>query len=517
MIAFGLAPEPVKAYLDRVLAENKELKADNARLQIEIMSLKALIQQLLARIEALENGSGKGSGRPPANSENSSVPPSKDPIGFERGKDRKGRKDKKTSQKRKGHNGGNQRRLLPDTEKLYPPERCPDCGGTHFVNLKDGTPIQQVELKAIQFDVTDHVPQSGTCSSCGRKVKGDIPEGCQYFYGPRFTSFVASLVSRGVPRRVVEDRLRDKGLFVTSHGEPVRISQGGIQRMLDRSSAALRDHYDALLGLARIAPVNHIDETGWRLFGPQGRIPHLLWVMTSELVTTYMIHEERSGDAFQELRGTWFGYLISDDYNVYVSWPQAYRQTCLSHLIRAAKRLAEDARPDIAKCGRSLLSALCRLTKWQDTAPSEAERKRVQGRLYNTLLENAESSDESGVLCRRLLREWDCLFTFFASEHISATNNQAERQIWAAVVRRKVSFGSTAEKGFRWLERHLSVLQTCLQNGWSFFELLRDAIVRSITGQAQELTRYDVIRQHYLKLRDELNIPDSMPLAEATP
>ena len=404
MIAFGLTPEPMKALIARLFAENSEQRA--------------MILQLIARIEVLENGSGKG---------------------------RKDKKRKKTSQKRKGHNGGNQRRLLPDTEKLYPPERCPDCGGTHFVNLKDGTPIQQVELKAIQFDVTDHVPQSGTCSSCGRKVKGDIPEGCQYFYGPRCTSFVASLVSRGVPRCVVEDLLRDKGLFVTSHCESVRISQGVIQRMLDRSSTAMRDHYDTLPGLARIAPVNHIDETGWRLFGPHGRIPHLLWVMTSELVTTYMIHEERIGDAFQELRGTWFGYLISDDYNVYVSRSQAYRQTWLAHLIRAAQRLAEDARPDRAKCGRSLLSALCRLTKWQDTAPSEAERKRLQGRLYNTLLENVESSDESGVLCRRLLRAWDCLFTFFASEHISATNNQAERQIRAAVVRRKVSFGNCGE------------------------------------------------------------------------
>ena len=325
------------------------------------------------------------------------------------------------------------------------------------------------------------------------------------------------LTSEPVNRRVVEELLRENGLFVTSHGEPIRISQGGIQRMLDRSSAALRGHYDALPGLARSAPVNHIDETGWRLFGPQGRIPHLLWVMTSELVTTYMIHGERSGNAFQELRGAWFGSLISDEYNVYVSWPQAYRQTCLAHLIRAAKRLAEDANPDRAKCGRNVRSALCRLTKWQDTAPSEAERKCLQGRLYNVLLENAEADDDSGVLCRRLLREWDCLFTFFASEHIPATNNQAERQIRAAVVRRKVSFGSTAEKGFRWLERHLSVLQTCLQNGWSFFKLLRDALVRRTTGQAQDLTRYDVIRQRSLKLRKELNIPDAMPRAEATP
>ena len=152
MRAFGLTPEPVKAYLDRVLAENMELKADIARLQTENMSLKALVQQLLARIEALENGSGKGSGRPPANSGNSSVPPSKDSVGFERGKDKKGKKGQKTSQKRKGHNGGNQRRLQPDTEKRYPPERCPYCGGTHFVDLQDGTPHQQVELKEIPLD-----------------------------------------------------------------------------------------------------------------------------------------------------------------------------------------------------------------------------------------------------------------------------------------------------------------------------------------------------------------------------
>ena len=160
---------------------------------------------------------------------------------------------------------------------------------------------------------------------------------------------------------------------------------------------------------------------------------------------------------------------------------------------------------------------LCRLTKWQDTEPSEAERKRLQGRLYNILLENAEASDDSGVLCRRQLRNWPCLFTFFASEHIPATNNHAERQIRAAVVRRKISLGSTSEKGFRWMERHLSVLLTCRQNGWSFFELLRDAIARSFTGQPQDLTKYDAIRQRYLQIREELKISDTMPLALATP
>ena len=77
------------------------------------------------------------------------------------------------------------------------------------MNLQNGTPHQQVELKEIPLDVTDHIPQSGTCSSCGHSVTGEIPEGSQYFYGPRFTAFVASLVSHGVSRRVVEELLRD--------------------------------------------------------------------------------------------------------------------------------------------------------------------------------------------------------------------------------------------------------------------------------------------------------------------
>ena len=69
------------------------------------------------------------------------------------------------------------------------------------------------------------------------------------------------------------------------------------------------------------------------------------------------------------------------------------------------------------------------------------------------------------------------------------------------------------------MERHLSVLLTCRQNGWSFFdfELLRDAIARSFTGQPQDLTKYDAIRQRYLQIREELKISDTMPLAVATP
>ncbi|OUO55293.1 hypothetical protein B5F76_01405 [Desulfovibrio sp. An276] len=46
------------------VVELSELKSANARHLAEITALKALVQQLLARIEALENGSGKSSGRP---------------------------------------------------------------------------------------------------------------------------------------------------------------------------------------------------------------------------------------------------------------------------------------------------------------------------------------------------------------------------------------------------------------------------------------------------------------------
>lgn len=156
-------------------------------------------------------------------------------------------------------------------------------------------------------------------------------------YGPNLSALVQGLITLGLSRRGVLEFLRDKGFVRTSHGEELQISHGGLNQILGRVSSALKPHYEKIGESARAIPINHVDETSWRMFGPAGKIKVWLWVMVSCLVTFFMIHTNRSKEGFLELVRNWSGILTSDDYAVYSSWPAELRQSCLAHLSRAAK------------------------------------------------------------------------------------------------------------------------------------------------------------------------------------
>ena len=67
------------------------------------------------------------------------------------------------------------------------------------------------------------------------------------------------------------------------------------------------------------------------------------------------------------------------------------------------------------------------------------------------------------AFCRNLQSQADALWTF-TREEIEPTNNQAERALRRAVLWRKSSFGSASGKVLRFVERMLTVGETCRQN-----------------------------------------------------
>src|SRR5262245_54722308 len=121
-------------------------------------------------------------------------------------------------------------------------------------------------------------------------------------------------------------------------------------------SAEHASGYAVIARQARQAPVNYIDETPWYCLNAL----EWLWVLASERVAFYMIHPRRSKEAFAALIDDWDGILVSDGYGVYQSWVEAW-QTCVAHLIRIARGLAERQTPDIAACGAWALTELQRL------------------------------------------------------------------------------------------------------------------------------------------------------------
>src|SRR5262249_21201022 len=76
-------------------------------------------------------------------------------------------------------------------------------------------------------------------------------------------------------------------------------------------------------------------------------------------------------------------------------------------------------------------------------------------------------SDEAGRLVRRVQREMASLLVFLVGNGGEPTNNRAERAVRFAVMWRKGADGTDSIKGNQWVERSLSLRQTCRQLGQS--------------------------------------------------
>jgi len=431
-------PPAILALLEYLLQEN--------------MALKKLVEAQGRQIEELR-------ARLNLNSGNSSRPPSTDsPY-----KSKETGKNKKKSGAKKGHKGHRQTLLTPTETKLIKPDAC-SCGSTTFRDLADYYTHQVIELPEIKMDVTHFVLFKGVCSCCGKTNKGLIPKEHRTGFGPRLTALIAEMAGTQADSRSIIQTFCDSVLGFS-------ISLGAIQKVLDRVSQAIEPSYKVIATQVRQAAVNHIDETSWHNNG----ILMWLWVMANKRSALFMIHSRRSWEAFQELIRDWKGILVSDGYNVYCKWV-GLRQTCLSHLIRDAKGLSQSLNVDIMLFGRRAWEELRCLCHMANAPPTEKEWEAFYGRLMQLIARYRDNRDETGRFARRLERELVHLWTFLEQEGVSPTNNHAERMIRFGVLWRKCSQGTSSDKGNRWVERILTLRQTCRLRSLKTYPILVDAV-----------------------------------------
>jgi transposase len=400
------------------------------------------------------------------NSSNSSRPPSSDsPY-----KSKEAGKENKKSGAKKGHKGHRQTMLDPTETKIIQPEIC-SCGNTTFNDLTGYYTHQEIELPEIKMDVKHFVLYKGVCSCCGKTNKGLIPREHRTGFGPRLTALIAEMAGTQADSRSIIQTFCDSVLGFS-------ISLGAIQKVLDRVSQAIEPSYKMIATQVRQAAVNHVDETSWHKNG----VLMWLWVMANTSSAFFMIHSRRSWEAFQELIRDWKGILVSDGYNVYCKWV-GLRQTCLSHLIRNAKKLSESLNIDIMLFGKWVLKDLQCLCHMANAPPSEKEWEEFYGRLIQLIARYRGNKDATGTFTRRLEREIAHLWVFLEQEGVSPTNNHAERMIRFGVLWRKCSQGTSSDKGNRWVERILSLRQTCRLRALKTYPILVDAVQRYFKGQ----------------------------------
>ncbi|MEZ6118530.1 MAG: transposase [Pirellulaceae bacterium] len=86
--------------------------------------------------------------------------------------------------------------------------------------------------------------------------------------------------------------------------------------------------------------------------------------------------------------------------------------------------------------------------------------------------------------CRELYDRRENLWTFTQVKDIEPTNNTAERALRPAVIYRKLSFGTQSAQGSRYLERILTVSETCRLQNRNAYQYLIQAMEASFAGTA---------------------------------
>jgi transposase len=200
-----------------------------------------------------------------------------------------------------------------------------------------------------------------------------------------------------------------------------------------------------------------------------------------------MVQTSRSQTAFAALIKRWAGILVSDGYVVYCQWVHA-RQTCLAHLLRRARGLSEWKDSELADVGRRVLAELQRLVHWATAPPTSGAVQTWYARVVHLLARYRPRQDEAGTFARTLGRELGALGTFMVETGVEPTNNRAERALRFAVLWRRMMQGTYNAKGDRWVERMLSLRETCRLRGKPTFPVLVDAVTCYFNDQQPDVS-----------------------------
>ncbi|MGH2929643.1 MAG: IS66 family transposase [Solirubrobacteraceae bacterium] len=299
------------------------------------------------------------------------------------------------------------------------------------------------------------------CPDCQTRTPAELPADVeQGAFGPRLRASVVTLAAMLMSRRTTMALLRD--MF------GARISVGSIDNILKQAGELLCSPWQAIQRAAQAAEVLHADETSWRRAGQ--RI--WLWAALSASACCFRIDQTRARSAAKTLLGDFEGLLISDRYAVYDFIDPSRRQACLSHLARTFQAFAERDGP-AGRHGKTIRELIDEVIRADTQARHAGEQiswhEGELNKLHDRLMDAVEAGErcqtpELSRLCGTILDIWPTLWNFTEHADAEATNNRCERAIRHAVLWRKTSLGTQSEAGDRFVERILSIRETCRLN-----------------------------------------------------
>lgn len=437
-------------------------------------------QELLLRVQELETQVRELLAKLNTNATNSSTPPSANPLGA----------DKPVHKKKSKRPRGAQPDHPPHLKQLLPLERVtrtkhflPDeCAGCQAPLPREAGPddpqpkrFQTIELPPITVEVTEYQAHGRTCPCCGVVTHATIPAEIRaHSVGPRLTGTLSYLTGcHGLSKRGVEE------IADTVFGAPLAL--GTVANLEQEVSTALAAAHQEALAAVRQADVKFADETSWKLWGKLC----WLWAAATANVAVFVIHAKRSALGLAALLGEEIdGILHSDRWHVYLQVPEERRQLCWAHLKRDFQKIVDGGGRSVFVGRRGLRIVKEVFAAWHAFQEGKVTRRTLQTlieplqrRLGQALLEGGLGEDARvAKFCENVLVLESALWTFVRHEGVEPTNNFIERLLRRAVLWRRRSFGCNSVAGCRFVERILTVVQTCRLHRKNTLEYLCQAV-----------------------------------------
>jgi hypothetical protein len=306
---------------------------------------------------------------------------------------------------------------------------------------------------------TSTEPGIGYISSVEGRAK-DLKLTEYVIVGPGLATFIASL---GVRYRMSRSKIRE---FLADWVQ-TQLSIGTIDRCIREAGIACLPVVEELVAQLQQADVLHLDETHWY---EQGQL-HWLWVAISTKTAVFHIGSRCKEELSHLVKETFMGWLVTDGYGSYRSYPQ--RQRCLAHLIRKAVALTGAIDQKASQIGQWILDDLRELIA---TIANAGEKSTQTGKLLARLTRACHLGKKADhaklkALAKEILNDWDAVVAFLRHPELPPTNNEAERALRHAVIARRIGYGTRTPEGSLAYSSLLSVIETCRLrnlNPWTY-------------------------------------------------
>ncbi|MFP4048219.1 MAG: IS66 family transposase [Bacteroidales bacterium] len=444
-----------------------------------ILELIAKVDLLTKRVEQLEHLAVENSDlkrrlskyEHPKNSNNSSIPPSKD-------ENRPKRKSlRETSGLKPGGQKGRKGNTLkmvetPDIIKEHIPSYCNCCGES-----LDDTPAtcigkrQVYDIPKIEIKVTEHQIYTKRCK-CGHITEGEYPgeANAPVSYGNNIESLIGYFHTRQyIPFK------RMKEIFGDVFNAP--ISEGGIHYILDKLVTKAQPAYELIKQKlqSNIKYAIGSDETGVKVNGDK----HWAWTWQNEEATFITITDNRGQKSIDQTFKDGFknSTLVHDCWASHFNTNAKTHQICIAHLLRDLNYLNELYQHKWGQATKLLLQIALRLEKQMsvvDYYVHNPRRLQIETRL--DFLLNCDIPPDKKELVRfqkRLKKYREYIFTFLYRPEVPPDNNASERAIRNIKVKQKISGLFRSTNGAFNFAVLRSVTDTVLKNDQNVLDSLK--------------------------------------------